>query len=51
MNSTVTPRMAPSDIIAGQFTDNVNNYQLVEAIRFTTGRLKRLHAHGRCRHL
>ncbi len=32
----------PNDIIFGQFTDNVNNYQLgvLEAIRFTTQRLK-----------
>lgn len=32
----------PNDIIVGKFTDNVNNYQLgvLEAIRFTTGRLK-----------
>jgi hypothetical protein len=32
----------PNDIIVGQFTDNVNNYQLgiLEAMRFTTMRLK-----------
>jgi hypothetical protein len=32
----------PNDIIAGRFTDNINNYQLgvLEAIRFTTVRLK-----------
>jgi len=32
----------PNDIIVGQFTDNVNNYQLgvLEALRFTTLRLK-----------
>lgn len=32
----------PNDIIVGKFTDNINNYQLgvLEAIRFTTGRLK-----------
>ena len=32
----------PNDIIMGRFTDNINNYQLgvLEAIRFTTGRLK-----------
>jgi len=32
----------PNDIVIGQFTDNMNNYQLgvLEAIRFTTGRLK-----------
>ena len=32
----------PNDIIIGRFTDNINNYQLgvLEAIRFTTGRLK-----------
>ena len=32
----------PNDIVVGQFTDNMNNYQLgvLEAIRFTTGRLK-----------
>ena len=32
----------PNDIIIGKFTDNINNYQLgvLEAIRFTTGRLK-----------
>jgi hypothetical protein len=32
----------PNDLIIGRFTDNINNYQLgvLEAIRFTTGRLK-----------
>ena len=32
----------PNDIVLGRFTDNINNYQLgvLEAIRFTTGRLK-----------
>jgi hypothetical protein len=32
----------PNDILVGQFTDNVNNYQLgvLEAMRFTTMRLK-----------
>lgn len=32
----------PNDIIVGRFTDNINYYQLgvLEAIRFTTGRLK-----------
>lgn len=32
----------PNDLIVGQFTDNINNYQLgvLEALRFTTIRLK-----------